>query len=64
MSRLGTGARRLSQLSKYIPMTVNYTPTTVKHINPPGTPQMNPQEHFIWNNENPYKGNVPILNLL
>ena len=54
-----TGARRLPKMLNYTPTAINYTPTTDNQVNNPGTPQVGPQENFIWNNEDPPKVHVP-----
>ena len=36
---------------KFIPTDINYTTTTSKYRSAPVTPQVDPQEHLIWNDE-------------
>ena len=40
-------------------MVINYTPTTTKKSNYPGTHQVFPQEHLTWNYEDPPKCYAP-----
>ena len=56
---LGTRALRLSQLSNYITMSINSTPTTSKQSNFPGTNQLDPQEYLTWNHEDLPKVHAP-----
>ena len=51
--RPGTGSWRLTQLSKCTPKFTNSTPTTSNKSYSLGNPQVGPQEHFTWHNEEP-----------